>query len=176
MLYLLLSCKSSSKEVLNTSSNSKTPLEQQESESVDEQENETEPASEPSSCFEELDQDGDGQSVEEGDCNDNDPNIFEGAEETYYDGVDSNCDEANDYDQDGDGIVGFDEQGNIVDCDDQNINLQSCCVLTECVHSILLQEGEVIIKNNGKSTYFYKGTKQDETRQSTLTFNTTQYL
>ena len=38
----------------------------------------------------ELDIDGDGQTVEEGDCDDNDPNIFSGVEETYYDGIDQN--------------------------------------------------------------------------------------
>jgi hypothetical protein len=37
------------------------------------------------------------------DCNDGDPTVNPGATEVYYDGVDANCDELNDDDQDGDG-------------------------------------------------------------------------
>ena len=59
-----------------------------------------------------TDNDGDGYSIAQGDCYDN-PSadldgvpanlIHPGATETWYDGVDSNCDGANDFDQDGDG-------------------------------------------------------------------------
>lgn len=66
-----------------------------------------------------LDQDGDGWGGEEivacaqpsegieqgGDCDDGDPSVFPGAEETWYDGVDGNCDGADDYDADGDGYA-----------------------------------------------------------------------
>ena len=51
----------------------------------------------------EDDADGDGQSIEEGDCDDNNPDVYLGAEEEYYDGVDANCDGQDDYDADGDG-------------------------------------------------------------------------
>ena len=47
-----------------------------------------------------------------GDCNDEDASIYVGADDTWYDGIDSNCDGANDYDQDGDGVVFYRE------CDD----------------------------------------------------------
>ncbi len=40
---------------------------------------------------------------EELDCDDGDPDVNPGATETWYDGVDSDCDGANDNDQDGDG-------------------------------------------------------------------------
>ena len=40
-----------------------------------------------------------------GDCDDENIEIFQGAEDTWYDGVDSDCEENNDYDQDGDGYV-----------------------------------------------------------------------
>ncbi len=61
------------------------------------------------------DNDGDGYgstATGGGDCADADPTVSPGAEELWYDGVDSNCDGADDYDQDGDGfLVG-------VDCND----------------------------------------------------------
>ena len=40
------------------------------------------------------DLDGDGWTVEEGDCDDGDPLVYPDAYETWYDGVDSNCDGA----------------------------------------------------------------------------------
>jgi hypothetical protein len=46
------------------------------------------------------------------DCDDEDPDVNPAATETWYDGVDADCDGANDYDQDGDGF----EQGD--DCAD----------------------------------------------------------
>ena len=52
-----------------------------------------------------LDQDGDGVSVSSGDCNDFDSTISPDLEETWYDGIDSNCDGLDDYDQDQDGFV-----------------------------------------------------------------------
>jgi hypothetical protein len=69
-----------------------------------------------------LDSDGDGYTLASGDCDDGPEggNISPDAEEIWYDGVDQNCDGADDYDQDGDGepAVGF-EGG--TDCwDDPN--------------------------------------------------------
>ena len=58
------------------------------------------------------DHDGDGWSRDQGDCDDDDGSIWPEAEEIWYDGVDQNCDGADDYDQDGDG---FDW---LSDCDD----------------------------------------------------------
>jgi hypothetical protein len=61
-----------------------------------------------------YDQDGDGFVPDEysgdsplpgGDCNDTDAAINPDAEEIWYDGIDQNCDGADDYDQDGDGFV-----------------------------------------------------------------------
>lgn len=61
----------------------------------------------------EGDDDGDGYTVEEGDCDPNDVQVNPGEIESWYDGVDQNCD-GNDSDQDSDGV----EVGD--DCDDAN--------------------------------------------------------
>ncbi|MFT4974447.1 MAG: hypothetical protein ACI8S6_000329 [Myxococcota bacterium] len=49
------------------------------------------------------DADGDGYTEAEGDCDDVDADTSPDAEETWYDGVDSDCDGESDYDADGDG-------------------------------------------------------------------------
>ena len=46
-----------------------------------------------------TDGDGDGYAAAD-DCDDTDPAINPGATETWYDGIDQNCDDADDYDQD----------------------------------------------------------------------------
>jgi hypothetical protein len=69
----------------------------------------TVPNAEPS------DQDGDGVSVVH-DCDDHDPEIWPGAPDPPYDGVDANCDDADDFDADGDGAAAQAYGG--LDCDD----------------------------------------------------------
>ncbi|MEL6342262.1 MAG: MopE-related protein [Myxococcota bacterium] len=60
-------------------------------------------------CDLQVDADGDGfadDTIPGGDdCDDTDPTINPGAEDVWYDGIDQNCDGANDFDQDGDGFV-----------------------------------------------------------------------
>jgi hypothetical protein len=68
-----------------------------------------------------ADQDADGFAATEGDCDDTDPEVFPGAPDTWYDGVDSDCDGADDYDQDGDGVVADFMGGS--DCDDTNADV-----------------------------------------------------
>jgi Putative metal-binding motif len=51
-----------------------------------------------------LDQDGDQVGDCEDDCDDLDAGVYPGAADTWYDGVDSDCDGADDFDQDGDGV------------------------------------------------------------------------
>lgn len=65
------------------------------------------------------DEDGYADADEGGDdCDDLDPSIFPGAEEVWYDGVDQDCDPANDDDADGDGAVAETRGGQ--DCDDED--------------------------------------------------------
>ncbi len=67
-----------------------------------------------------ADEDGDGFVVGR-DCDDADPDTHEGAEDAWYDGVDSNCDGASDWDADGDGYDTWRHGG--LDCVDTNPNV-----------------------------------------------------
>lgn len=57
-----------------------------------------------------------GQSADAGDCDDGDSDRYPGAVESYYDGVDQNCDGASDDDQDEDGFDAESKGG--TDCED----------------------------------------------------------
>ncbi len=73
-----------------------------------------------------YDQDGDGFQISYynsdvgsggGDCNDANPDVYPGAPDEWYDNVDSNCDDRDDWDQDNDGYkTTLGDRGN--DCDD----------------------------------------------------------
>lgn len=67
------------------------------------------------------DSDGDGYDSEYaggGDCDDADATVYPGAADSFYDGVDSDCDGASDYDRDGDGYDSDAYGGD--DCDDSD--------------------------------------------------------
>ena len=65
------------------------------------------------------DEDGDGYDSST-DCDDGDATVHPGADETWYDGVNSDCDMSDDDDQDGDGVaVGL-------DCDDTDASVTDC--------------------------------------------------
>jgi hypothetical protein len=87
------------------------------------------------SCLEDSDGDGFGGTftsvplgtacadVGAGDCDDADPRVFPGAEDPPYDGVDANCDGADDFDADGDGLADVRHGGD--DCDDDDASVGS---------------------------------------------------
>jgi hypothetical protein len=61
-----------------------------------------------------------------GDCDDANASIHPGATDAYYDGVDSNCDGSNDYDQDGDGFSSSKYGG--TDCNDTDATINTAAV------------------------------------------------
>ncbi len=69
------------------------------------------PDSAVEACGQPTDMVGDGH-----DCDDSDGDVNPAATESWYDGIDSDCDGANDYDADGDGETSSDHGGD--DCDD----------------------------------------------------------
>ena len=58
-----------------------------------------------------VDDDGDGVTLADGDCNDGNANVSPNAEEIWYDGIDSNCSGDNDFDSDNDGYVPPEHEG-----------------------------------------------------------------
>ena len=70
-----------------------------------------------------LDIDGDGFTLAEGDCDDENPVVHPMGLDEDIDGIDQNCDEANDYDQDEDSEVAKAYGG--VDCNDTNSDINS---------------------------------------------------
>ena len=68
------------------------------------------------------DSDGDGYKPSDGDCDNSDADVHPGATDTWYDGVDSDCDGQDDYDKDGDGYRDPSGAGQDCDDDDPDIN------------------------------------------------------
>lgn len=64
------------------------------------------------------DADGDGYTEDDGDCDDQDPDVHPGADDDPTDGIDSDCDGADESDDDGDG---FTEEGG--DCNDADADI-----------------------------------------------------
>ena len=56
------------------------------------------------------------------DCDDDDPEVYPGATEVWYDGIDSDCGDDSDFDRDGDGHDSADHDGDDCDDDDDAIN------------------------------------------------------
>jgi len=95
-----------------------------------------------------LDADCDGHvSVEEGgdDCDDGSAAVHPGAEETWYDGIDADCDAADDYDRDGDGhrAAAWAGEGEEADCNDADAGVHPSIPADDCGHGDEDCDGEV---------------------------------
>ncbi|PLX08038.1 MAG: hypothetical protein C0596_08375, partial [Marinilabiliales bacterium] len=100
-----------------------------------------------------------------GDCDDTDSEINPDATETWYDGIDQNCDELNDYDQDLDGFIALGFEGNeggtapnTGDCNDTNNDInpdatEICDNIDNNCNDETDEELEVIIDYGGTGIY-----------------------
>ena len=127
---------------------------------------------EDSNCdgADDYDQDGDGFQASGynddpddggGDCQDANPDMYPGAVDVWYDGEDTNCDGADDFDQDGDDF-GSAEYGAGSDCDDTNpdVNREGTEVFNNLDDDC---NGDADDKVPGDSSeYFYSGTDAGE--------------
>ncbi len=110
-----------------------------------------------------IDNDGDGYTENQGDCNDNDASIYPGASEICGDGIDQDCNgsdlvcqtDPNDVDDDGDGYT--ENQG---DCDDNNQLVypgapeQECDGIDQnCDGEDFCQQSDECIDNDGDGFY-----------------------
>ena len=66
------------------------------------------------------DNDNDGYTIIQGDCNNLDTSVYPNATDIWYDGIDSNCDGANDFDKDGDGYIYSTTIDTTTDCNDED--------------------------------------------------------
>ncbi len=109
------------------------------------------------------DADGDGYSESDGDCDDGDASVSPDATETWYDGVDSDCDGASDYDVDGDGYDASAYGG--LDCDDteSSTSPDATDVWYDGVDSDCDGASDYDVDGDGYDASAYGGTDCDDT-------------
>jgi len=114
---------------------------------------EPEPGSNPNS----TDNDGDGYSEDNGDCDDTDPNSSPNGTDEDVDGIDQNCDGVDGIDADGDGVASTESGGD--DCDDSNDNIspeltESCDYLDNDCDGVLNNDRDCLVYAHSPSTLY----------------------
>jgi len=109
------------------------------------------------------DGDGDGFTEADGDCDDSDASAYPGGTETWYDGVDGDCDGESDYDADGDGY----DLGD--DCDDEDEDTSPDAEETwyDGVDSDCDGASDYDADGDGHDSEVYGGTDCDDTDEET---------
>ena len=98
------------------------------------------------------------------DCDDTSPDIYPGAVEIWRNGVDENCDDMNDWDEDGDGYVEdrYSEQAsgsapNVGDCDDEDASIHPGAI-EFCGDFAVDVDGRYYIDSDCDGTHYQPGT------------------
>jgi MYXO-CTERM domain-containing protein len=102
-----------------------------------------------------------------GDCNDNDPASYPGASETWYDGVDADCDGASDFDADGDGYDSDGYGGNDCDDDDASIHPEAVDAWYDGVDANCDGASDFDADGDGYDSASYGGDDCDDSRSDT---------
>ena len=104
-----------------------------------------------------IDNDGDGYSEEDGDCDDTNADISPAGTDDDVDGVDQNCDDVDGIDADQDGVASTESGGE--DCDDTNANVspersESCDTIDNDCDGIINNDRNCLVYAHSSSTLY----------------------
>ena len=111
--------------------------------------------------------DGDGSILGDADCEDLDPNIYPGATESPYDGIDQDCDGSDQCDVDGDGYVAVECEGDDCDDSDADINVDAEEIWYDEVDQDCLGDSDFDMDGDGFDSATYGGEDCDDAADDT---------